>query len=48
MAEAETLPVFELMDGEQVAGDVYLFAFADTEQTDEDLETDNFKKVVEK
>ncbi|AMK10993.1 VCBS domain-containing protein [Pseudodesulfovibrio indicus] len=38
LAEAGTLPTFQMMDGEVVAGDVYLFAFADQgDQTD--LET---------
>lgn len=38
LAEAGSLPTFQMMDGEVVAGDVYLFAFADQgDQTD--LET---------
>ncbi|MCJ2163463.1 MULTISPECIES: Ig-like domain-containing protein [unclassified Pseudodesulfovibrio] len=39
LAEAGTLPTFQMMDGEQVPGDVYLFAFADAEQTAEEVET---------
>nr|WP_321513825.1 VCBS domain-containing protein [uncultured Pseudodesulfovibrio sp.] len=40
LADAGTLPTFEMMDGEQVAGDVYLFAFADTGDGEEtELET---------
>jgi VCBS repeat-containing protein len=40
LADANTLPLFEMMDGQQVAGDVYLFAFdTDQPQTQDDLET---------
>nr|WP_287410699.1 VCBS domain-containing protein [Pseudodesulfovibrio sp.] len=40
LADAGTLSTFEMMDGEQVAGDVYLFAFADTGDGEEtELET---------
>ncbi|BDQ33421.1 VCBS domain-containing protein [Pseudodesulfovibrio portus] len=39
LAESGVLPPFETLDGEQVAGDVYLFAFTETEETAEDLET---------
>ncbi|WP_316896547.1 VCBS domain-containing protein [Pseudodesulfovibrio indicus] len=40
LADANTLPLFEMMDGQQVAGDVYLFAFdTDQPQSQDDLET---------
>ena len=40
LADAGTLPTFEMMNGEVVTGDVYLFAFADvTDATAEELET---------
>ncbi|NDV19034.1 tandem-95 repeat protein [Pseudodesulfovibrio sp. JC047] len=40
LADAGTMPVFEMLDGEQVAGDVYLFAFADgVDGADATLET---------
>ncbi|WP_207264900.1 Ig-like domain-containing protein [Desulfovibrio sp. Huiquan2017] len=39
LADAGDLPPFEMTNGEVVAGDVYLFAFADQEATAEDLET---------
>ena len=39
LADAGTLPPFEMANGEVVAGDVYLFAFADGDQADADLET---------
>lgn len=41
LAESGTLPTFETLNGEQVAGEVYLFAFADAEDatTEEELET---------
>ncbi|XXJ20549.1 VCBS domain-containing protein [Desulfovibrio caledoniensis] len=40
LAEAGTLPVFEMLDGQQVEGGVYLFAFeSDQPVTEEDLET---------
>ena len=40
-AEAGTLPTFEMLDGEQIAGEVYLFAFGEDVEgvTQEDLET---------
>ena len=41
LAEAGTLPTFETFDGEQIAGEVYLFAFGEDVEgvTQEDLET---------
>ncbi|NDV18287.1 tandem-95 repeat protein [Pseudodesulfovibrio sp. JC047] len=40
LADAGSLPTFEMMDGEQVAGDVYLFAFSETADGEEtELET---------
>ncbi len=36
LAQNDNLPTFELLDGEQVTGDVYLFAFNEME---EDVET---------
>ena len=39
LADAGTLPPFEMANGEVVAGDVYLFAFAEGDQADADLET---------
>ena len=40
LAGSDALPTFVMMDGEQVAGDVYLFAFGDTAQDAEtELET---------
>ncbi|WP_319543692.1 tandem-95 repeat protein [uncultured Pseudodesulfovibrio sp.] len=40
LAAAESMPVFEMLNGEQVAGDVYLFAFADgADSSDGELET---------
>lgn len=39
LAESGTLPQFTTMEGEEVAGDVYLFAFEDAEETAEGLET---------
>jgi VCBS repeat-containing protein len=40
LAEADTLPEFEMLDGQQVEGGVYLFAFeSDQPVTEEDLET---------
>jgi len=37
LAEQDALPTFELIDGEQMPGDVYLFAFNETEEAE--LET---------
>ncbi|BCS87997.1 VCBS domain-containing protein [Pseudodesulfovibrio sediminis] len=39
LAESDSLPTFVLMDGAEVAGDVYLFAFSEADATAEDLET---------
>jgi VCBS repeat-containing protein len=40
LAQADALPVFEMLDGEQVEGEVYLFAFeSDQPVTEQDLET---------
>ncbi len=40
LADAGSMPIFEMLDGEQVAGDVYLFAFADgVDGADAGLET---------
>ncbi|EGB14380.1 outer membrane adhesin like protein [Pseudodesulfovibrio mercurii] len=40
LAEADTLPVFEMLDGQQVPGGVYLFAFeSDQPVTQQDIET---------
>ncbi|MEZ7195135.1 VCBS domain-containing protein [Pseudodesulfovibrio karagichevae] len=40
LAEANTLPVFEMLDGQQVGGGVYLFAFeSDQPVTEQDIET---------
>ncbi|MGE4420757.1 MAG: VCBS domain-containing protein [Pseudodesulfovibrio sp.] len=40
LAEAHTLPVFEMLDGQQVEGGVYLFAFeSDQPVTEQDIET---------
>ncbi len=40
LAEANTLPVFEMLDGQQVEGGVYLFAFeGDQPVTEQDIET---------
>lgn len=39
LAESGSLPTFITMDGEQIAGEVYLFAFEGTEETAEELET---------
>ena len=39
IAESGDLPPFETVDGETVAGDIYLFAFTSAEETTEDLET---------
>ena len=39
LAQEESLPTFELMNGEQVAGDVYLFAFTETDGDSDEIET---------
>ncbi|WP_319584223.1 VCBS domain-containing protein [uncultured Pseudodesulfovibrio sp.] len=40
LAEANTLPTFEMLDGQQVEGGVYLFAFeSDQAVTEQDIET---------
>ncbi|WP_338667605.1 VCBS domain-containing protein [Pseudodesulfovibrio methanolicus] len=40
LAEANTLPVFEMLDGQQVEGGVYLFAFEGNQPvTEQDIET---------
>ena len=39
LAQEGSLPAFELMNGEQVPGDVYLFAFGEAQQTSDAVET---------
>lgn len=40
LADANTLPVFEMLDGQQIEGEVYLFAFEnDQPVTEQDIET---------
>lgn len=38
-AQNDDLPTFQLIDGEQISGDVYLFAFNEMEEDGEELET---------